>query len=139
MEEATAKRKHPRVAVELPASLSVLIPEETFQPFVHEAIVCDLSERGALVKVRVHPQLQPQLIQNTCYCRLKIQGVPELPDKIIGVAVWIKPETMHGVTIHKMGLYFDHCPDETTAKLRKFVATLAVAEGVLPEVAEYPQ
>ena len=127
------RRRYPRVAVEIPAVLSVLIPEQTFQPIIHEAYVCDLSERGALVKVRLVDEVYRQLLQKTRYCRLQIKNAPEVPEKVIGTAVWIKPELVHGIRQYRIGLHFEDCPDIIAEQLREFVQRLADDEGILPE------
>lgn len=127
------KRKYPRVAVELETEMSVLIPESTFQPIVHSAIVTDLSERGAMVKLRLDDEVYRTLLQKTRYCRLAFRGTKEIPEKLIGKAVWIQPEQHGQETTYKIGLFFEDIPQALAEHLRAFVESLAAKQGVLPE------
>jgi hypothetical protein len=127
------KRRYPRVAVDLPTELSVLIPEETFQPVIHKATVTDLSERGAMVQVELKEDIYRTLLQKTRYCRLTFLNVPSLPDKIIGKAVWIQPEGSISHTKYKIGLFFEELPEKIAEQLRTYVDTVAATQGILPE------
>lgn len=128
------KRRHPRVAVDLKVRFSILIPEQTFQPYVQDASVCDLSERGAMVCVQISKELSRALMQQTRYCRIGFGGAAGLPEKLIGKAVWIQQEKSAEETLgFRIGLFFEDMPEEASELLRSYVDTVASEKGVLPE------
>lgn len=114
-------RRYPRVPVNLKGTLCILIPEETFQPIVHDVQVCDLSERGAMVEFTSHEATVKALLRATRYCRLSFHAVPDLPERVIGKAVWVQPIGAGETVKCRLGLFFEQAPDETIAKLRAFV------------------
>ncbi|MGB9692264.1 MAG: PilZ domain-containing protein [Candidatus Sumerlaeaceae bacterium] len=114
-------RRYPRVPVQLTGTLCILIPEETFQPIVHDVRVCDLSERGAMVEFTAHESTIKALLRSTRYCRLSFHGSPELPEKIIGKAVWVQPIGSGEHVLCRIGLFFEQSPDEAVSQLRAYI------------------
>lgn len=131
--EPGKKRQYPRVAVDLRARVSVLVPEQTFQPTVHDARVLDMSERGALVVMALTGDVYRSLLQQIRYCRLQFTEADELPHRMIGKAVWIQPESRGGAMQYKLGLFFEDIPDDELVRLRAFIDKLIAERGVLPE------
>lgn len=131
--EPSKHRNHARVPVAIPVTFSVLIPEETFQPYAYSAVIVDLSESGAMVRVSLQETVLHELLRKTRYCRLQIENQPGLPDKLVGTAVWIEPETSQGLRTCRIGLFFEHCPRPAAEKLRAYVISTAEDKGVLPE------
>jgi hypothetical protein len=114
-------RRYPRVPVDLVGTLCILVPEETFQPIVHDVRVCDLSERGAMVEFSTHESTIKALLRATRYCRLSFQSEPSLPEKVIGKAVWVQPIGSGETVQCRLGLFFEEPPAEVLAKLRAYV------------------
>jgi hypothetical protein len=124
MTQHEEKRQYDRVAVSLPARFSVLIPEHTFRPVDYECEVLDLSIRGAMVNVRLSPENYSLMLQKTRYCRLEFNGVDLLPDRVTGRAVWLQPQGNDDNRSHRIGLFFEDCPDEIVSALKTFVDSL---------------
>ena len=131
MTEAS-KRSHSRISVELDVRFSVIIPELTFQPRPSEARILDISEKGALIVVPFNAETRHLLMQETRYCRLQISNAPELPDRLIGAAVWIQPEGHGDQKSIKIGLYFENLAEDAVEKLRAFVEKQSTARGPMP-------
>ena len=117
------------MVVDLSVRVSVLIPEQTFQPTMHDARVLDISERGALVALSLQADTYRAMLQQPRYCRIQFIDRTDLPDKVMGKAVWIQPETFHGTTTYKIGLFFENIADDDLAKLRTFVEGLRILPG----------
>jgi hypothetical protein len=117
-------RRFDRVQVSLEASFGILVPEATFQPALFKAIVSDLSERGAMVRVELDQDTYRHMLQRTRFCRLTFDQ-DGLPGKLIGKAVWIQPQDKSADgRIYKIGLFFEDCPTHVCEQLRHFVNTL---------------
>jgi hypothetical protein len=110
-----------------------MIPEETFQPIIHDAVVIDVSERGAMVKVQTSEETVRALLRATRYCRLSFHHHPDLPEKVIGKAVWIQPESRGETVFCRLGLYFDESSGEVVAKLGEFVNKMLQTQASPPE------
>jgi hypothetical protein len=113
-------RRYPRVPVDLQATLYILIPEETFQPMIHNVRVCDLSERGAMAEFETHETTVKTLLRATRYCRLSFHE-EGLPQKVIGKAVWVQPIGTGDTVKCRLGLFFEDAPETTVATLRAYV------------------
>lgn len=124
MSQYDDKRKYERIVVSLPASFSVLIPEQTFRPVTNDCEVIDLSERGAMLNVRLPAENYSQMLQKTRYCRLEFNGIDALPDKITGRAVWLQPQGNDDQRTYRIGLFFEDCPAEIVSALKQFVESL---------------
>jgi len=124
MNQGTEKRKFDRITVAIPARFSVLIPEHTFRPVEYECEVLDLSERGAMLNVRLSQENYSAMLQKTRYCRIEFIGNDELPDKITGRAVWLQPQGNAEMRVYRIGLFFEDCPAETVSALRKYVESI---------------
>jgi hypothetical protein len=114
------------------ASFSIVVPEETFSPQVHPAIVCDVSERGAMVVADFPEATYRALLTATRYCRLKFLDEPQLPDRVIGKAVYFQPVTKPGRVEYKVGLFFEEMPPAALERLRRFVAKKLAEEQAGP-------
>ncbi len=114
-------RRYPRVPVDLEATLCILIPEETFQPVVQKARVCDLSERGAMVECTTQESTVKALVRATRYCRLSFVNCPDLPAKVIGKAVWVQPIGSGPEIKCRLGMFFEQAPPEIVEQLRSYV------------------
>jgi hypothetical protein len=126
-------RKLQRVAVRLKAVFSIMVPEDTFQPQMYDAVVSDLSERGAMVNVGLPDDTYRQLIHKTRYCRIGLtEEDPDLPHRIIGKAVWIQRESSD-VNTYRIGLYFDEVPPATVTQIRKYLERMAAQRETVPE------
>ena len=75
MSNPAEQRKYEHVAVTLPARFGVLIPEHTFQPMEYECEVIDLSERGAMINVKLPAENYSMMLQKTRYCRLGFENL----------------------------------------------------------------
>lgn len=126
-------RRYPRVPVNLVGTLCILIPEETFQPIVHDVRIHDLSERGAMVEFTTPESTVKALLRATRYCRLSFHDCDDLPEKIIGKAVWVQPIGAGETVRCKLGLFFEEAAPEVIAKVRCYV------EKRLKELADAPQ
>lgn len=124
MTDNAEKRQYERVAVSIPAKFSVLIPEHTFRPVDYDCEVLDLSIRGAMVNLRLSADNYSLMLQKTRYCRLEFSGIDNLPDKVTGRAVWLQPQGKEEDRIHRIGLFFEDCPDEIVSALKTFVDSL---------------
>jgi len=117
-------RRFERVHVSLPAKFSVLIPEHTFRPVEYECEVLDLSERGAMVNVRLASENYSAMLQKTRYCRLDFLDAIDLPERVTGRAVWLQPQGKDDDRTFRIGLFFEDCPAEIVEALRKYVDKL---------------
>ena len=107
--------------VDLTGTLCILIPEETFQPIVHDVRIRDLSERGAMVEFSTRETTVKALLRATRYCRLSFSNQGELPEKVIGKAVWVQPIGSGETVDCRLGLFFEDTPAEIVSKLRHYV------------------
>lgn len=128
-DEGIANRRFPRVAVQMKAQFSVLVPEETFNPINHDATVCDISERGMMIRVEFTEDLRRQLLHKMRYCRVRLKDVPDLPDKLTGQAVWIDPAPKGEAGMLRVGLYFSDVDEQVIERLRAFVASAQPPEN----------
>ena len=117
----TDKRKYERVATNLAATLSILIPEETFSPVTNGCEVIDISERGAMVQISLAPESYSQMLQKTRFCRLEFQDTHNLPKRLTGRAVWLQPQGSLQNRSYKVGLFFEDCPPEIVSQLQNYV------------------
>lgn len=124
MTEHEEKRNYERASVSLPAKFSVLIPEQTFHPVDYDCEVMDLGIRGAMVNVRLSPENYSMMLQKTRYCRLEFRGIDNLPEKVTGRAVWLQPKGKDDDRSHRIGLFFEDCPDEVVSALKTFLESL---------------
>lgn len=124
MSSPQENRKYDRAAVSLPARLSVLIPEQTFRPIEQDCEILDLSERGAMLNVRLSPESYSLMLQKTRYCRLEFAGAVDLPSKVTGRAVWLQPQGNDESRVYRIGLFFEDCPAEIVSMLRSYVQSL---------------
>ncbi len=122
------KRKYERVIVSIPAKFSVLIPEHTFRPVDYDCEVLDISERGAMINVRLSPDNYGAMLQKTRYCRLEFYDEANLPDKVTGRAVWLQPQGKEDERIYRIGLFFEDCPAEIVSGLRRFVDKIKTSQ-----------
>ena len=121
MSQSPENRKFERVNVSLPAKLSILVPEHTFSPLEYDCEVMDLSERGAMIMVQLLPESYSQMLQKTRYCRLRFSGIPGLPDRVTGRAVWLQPQGKDEHRTYRVGLFFEDCPLEIVTALKNYV------------------
>lgn len=120
--EHSERRRGERITVSLEAKLNIIIPENTFQPIEVSALVVDLSERGALLVVRLDPETYSALLQKTRYCRISLlEPNDELPEKITGRAVWIQPQGSIELRNYRLGLFFEDCPETVSEKLKAYI------------------
>lgn len=126
------QRQHTRVAVALPAKLSILLPEVTFRPIEEDCEVLDLSERGAMVNVRLAPESYSMMLQKTRYCRLDFAGAVGLPNRVTGRAVWLQPQGPENDRTYRIGLFFEDCPEQVLENLRSFIKSVAKPDRVSP-------
>ena len=117
-------RRYDRVNVAIPAKFSVLIPENTFRPVDYDCEVLDLSERGAMLNVKLSPENYSAMLQKTRYCRLEFADTTALPDKVTGRAVWLQPQGKEDERRYRIGLFFEDCPAEIVSGLRRFVDSI---------------
>jgi hypothetical protein len=117
-------RQHPRVALSVPVMFSILVPEDTFRPVLNEATLLDLSEKGAMVLVELDEEVYRSLLRKTRYCRIELSGHAELPEKLVGKAVWIQPERTSGRNTYRIGMFFEDMPDPLVGRLRSYLARL---------------
>ncbi len=99
-----------------------MVPEDTFQPQSFQAVVCDLSERGAMISADLPEATYRKLLHATRYCRLEFLDEPDLPDRVIGKAVYIQPVSKQGRVEYRIGLFFEEVSAQTAENLRRFVA-----------------
>jgi hypothetical protein len=122
MSDSQCRRQHPRLKVRLPVEFAVVVPEETFAPQVFEAVVCDLSEGGAMVAVNLSDSVYRRMLQATRYVRLTFAGDhPGLP-RLIGRAVYMQPISKGAATEYRIGLCFEDLPAESRGMLRTYLA-----------------
>ena len=125
MSSDAENRRYTRVSVSIPAKLSVLIPEETFQPVTYDCKVLDISERGAMMQVQIEPETYSLMMRKTRYCRMDFSEIEGLPDKVTGKAVWLQPQgNNENGRFYRIGLFFEDCPAENVSKLRKYVDSI---------------
>ena len=116
------RRKHPRVKLNLAATLGVMVPEATFQPRVHEATVLDLSERGAMIRSMLSADTYRELLHNPRYCRISLTDEPDLPQRLIGKAVYFQPITHPGMpTEYRIGLFFEEIAEADQTRIRAYI------------------
>jgi len=123
------KRRYLRASVCLPARFSVLIPELTFRPVEQDCEVLDISERGAMVNMRLSQETYSLMLQKTRYCRLELDNVTGLPQRITGRAVWLQPQGNDENRNYKIGLFFEDCPPEIVSALRAYVQALQIPKS----------
>jgi hypothetical protein len=121
------KRRARRQAVNLPALLGVLIPEDTFQPVSTPVTICNLSLSGLMVRGNFSRHTYLELLKKTRYCRVFLNQTG-LPVKLTGKAVWIQPEEQGTTMWCRVGLFFEsHTPDERT-QLDDYISKLSDPE-----------
>lgn len=126
MSNSPENRRFTRKSVAIPAKLSVLIPEETFQPMDFECEIMDISERGAMLRVQLHADIYSLMMKKTRYCRVDFTPTPGLPDKVTGKAVWLQPQGNSDTgRSYRIGLFFEDCPQEIVTMLRNYVDSAA--------------
>lgn len=126
MTEGQHQRQHVRVAVSMPAKLSVLLPELTFRPVEQDCEVLDLSERGAMINVQLTPENYSMMLQKTRYCRLEFTPEFGLPPRVTGRAVWLQPQGNDINRTYRIGLFFEDCPPETVSQLRNYLQSISL-------------
>lgn len=115
------RRRHQRVDVNLPISMEVLISEENTRVEADNAAITDLNERGAMVEAFLTDHVYRGLLKKPRYCFIGFKGNPELPDKVVGKAVWIQPLTMSEKSLYRVGIFFENCPEQTVRKFLGFL------------------
>lgn len=121
----TEQRRHVRVAVSIPARISILLPEQTFRPIEEDCEVLDLSERGAMINMRMSPENYSMMLLKTRYCRLDFAGAVGLPMRVTGRAVWLQPQGPESDRSYRIGLFFEDCPDGVMDMLKAFIKSVA--------------
>lgn len=124
MTDPKDNRQSERVMVALPATISILIPEQTFRPITQNCEVVDISERGAMINVQISPESYTQMLRKTRYCRLEFPDHDELPKKVTGRAVWLQPQGPEENRFYRVGLFFEDCPPEIVSALRTFIRSI---------------
>lgn len=96
-------------------------------PAPYECTVCDLSERGAMVLTTLPDHVVPKLLREIRYCRLRLRDHPGLPDRIMGRAVWIQPESSGSTVTVKLGVFFEDCTEDVLVQLRTYLINAEAA------------
>jgi hypothetical protein len=115
------RRRWPRVKVELPCEVQLLMPEDTFQPHHAHGTILDLSIRGVKLRIAGLPtEIFRRLLHPNRYVKLTFSS-PESEEKVkaIGKIVW-----MHFVSEEQLldvGTYFEKVEPETEKVLQKIV------------------
>ena len=122
-------RQHPRVALSMPVMFSILVPEDTFRPVLNDATLLDLSEKGAMVQVELDEETYRSLLRKTRYCRIELSGHAELPEKLVGKAVWIQADRASGRNKYRIGMFFEDMPDPALGHLRAFLVRRLADSG----------
>lgn len=118
------QRKTERVTVTIQAQMSILIPENTFNPLNHPCQLVDLSERGAMVIVKLAQETYSAMLKKTRYCQIQFPEDLGLPKKVTGRAVWLQPHVVGQDRTFRIGLFFEDCPAEIVSKVRSYVANM---------------
>jgi len=105
------RRQYLRLSSDVIARVRILIPEQTFTPFTHEAAIVDLSERGMkLITQDIDEAAYKMLLLSTRMVRITF--TPPATQKahtLFGKIVWVDynnqvhpPLTQYGVSLEKI-------------------------------------
>ncbi len=108
------RREFQRYASYVIARIRVLIPEETFSPFSHDALILDISEKG--MKVESHDVDDPFYKMLLSAPRMvRITFTPPETEKahtLFGKIAWIDYNNKVNPPILKYGIYFEPVDEE---------------------------
>lgn len=115
------RRRWPRVQVELPCEVQLLILGESFEPRIHHGCIIDLSVRGAKVRISGLPkEVFKKLLRPDCYVKL-IFSTPESEGnaKVIGKIVWMDYNSKQQLL--EIGTYFEKVEPQEEKMLQQIV------------------
>lgn len=111
------RRKLSRFGVGLQATVSFLFRSHAIE---RTALVCNLTERGAMVKLDLPQELYHMLLVKPRYCRLQFNATRDLPQQVLGKAVWVQPESSRDSSQFKIGVFFERCSEAAKVQLRMY-------------------
>jgi len=105
------RRQYSRLSSDVIVRVRILIPEQTFTPFTHEAVIVDLSERGMKLRTQdIDEATYKMLLHSTRMVRITF--TPPATQKahtLFGKIVWVDynnlvhpPLTQYGISLEKI-------------------------------------
>jgi len=115
------RRKWPRVNVELPCEVQLLMPDETFQPRSSHGCIMDLSMRGARVRISsLLKDVFQKLLRPNRYVKL-IFSTPESERKLRVIGKIVSMEFKEKEQLLDLRAYFENVEPGTQTVLQRIV------------------
>jgi len=110
------KRKSTRVQSNIIARVRILIPEETFSPYNHEAVIQDISQRGMKLRTTdIDDATYKMLLSSTRLVRVTLTppGI-EKAHTLFGRIVWLDYDNLGRIPVTNYGINFEKITEEDT-------------------------
>lgn len=124
------KRQWPRVALRIPAEVSIIIPGQRIDTVLVDSMILDMSRRGVLLDVQFLQPTHRVLLSGLRFCRI-VMVDPDLPNLLVGKIVWIDQIGSEGVTRYNIGVYLEALSPHHELQLQEFVSRHLVAPAAL--------
>lgn len=124
-EKFVERRKHPRFTVQVPATVRVIVEEQTFSPYQFDGTCQNLSRSGALLIIADMPRATYlTLIQRPRYVRFTCR-LPGQEENItlFGKLVWYDWQGGTPKPTCKLAIAFEPMKEETVGRLDRFLAS----------------
>ena len=121
------RRQYLRLSSDVIARVRILIPEQTFTPFIHEAAIVDLSERGMKLRTNdIDEAVYKMLLHSTRMVRITF--TPPATQKahtLFGKIVWIDYNNLACPPLTQYGVLLEHTDDKDREVIQKCLETLS--------------
>jgi len=120
------RRKHPRRAACTPATVRVLVEEETFSPLVFDGVCENASRSGALLTVPgMSGAVYGKLIHRPRYVRVSLgQSEHRQPLTVFGKLIWYDYQNDPERPVCKLAIAFEPMKEETAQALEQYLKSL---------------
>ncbi|MCD6385990.1 PilZ domain-containing protein [Candidatus Sumerlaeota bacterium] len=118
------RRKHKRISVNIPSEVSLVLPEDTFQPRDFQGTILDISYGGVKVVVKgLEKELFKKLLRPQRYMKLRFFLPGERGEvKLIGRIVYLNYFEHEKKLVS--GIAFEEMNEEMQARIRNLISYL---------------
>ena len=123
------RREFKRYPSNVITRVRVLVPEETFSPYVHEAVIMDISERGMKLRTQdIDEATYKMLLGSTRMVRITFTPPEtEKAHTLFGKIVWIDYNNLVHPPITKYGICLENISEEDRRVIHLCLKTLSEA------------
>lgn len=123
------RRRHPRVAINLPATVAVLMPEDTFRPERTAGVLTDLSLGGLKVAVEgVSEAFYKRLLRELRYAKVWVRFPGNSHEtELHGKIVWVHFDNKAVPPACSYGIMFERVTPKATADIEAALAAIRTA------------